>query len=76
MEKIVIFILVLVLAMNTYAQNSSPEIVSSAGATYKGNSMQIDWTLGELAITSIQNSSQQLTQGFHQPNYTITSVGK
>ena len=38
--------------------------------------MQIDWTLGELAITTIQNSSQQVTQGFYQPNSIITSVNK
>jgi len=56
------------------AQGSNPEIVSSAGETFQGNNMQIDWTLGELAITTIQNSSQQVTQGFHQPNYTITSI--
>ncbi len=61
---------------NINAQSSNPEVVSSAGETYQGNSMQIDWTLGELAITSIQNSSQQITQGFHQTNYTITSVNE
>lgn len=61
---------------NVNAQSSSPEIVSSAGETYQGSSMQIDWTLGELAITTIQNSSQQITQGFHQPYYTITSVSE
>ena len=36
--------------------------------------MQIDWTLGELTITTLQNSSQQISQGFHQPNYIITSI--
>ena len=61
---------------NANAQSSSPEIISSAGNIFQGNSIQIDWTLGELAIATIQNSSQQITQGFHQPNYTITSVNE
>ncbi|MCG8327699.1 MAG: T9SS type A sorting domain-containing protein [Chitinophagales bacterium] len=59
---------------NLNAQNISPVVVSSAGESYQGNLMQIDWTLGELAITSIQNSSRQITQGFHQPNYIITNI--
>ena len=59
---------------NANAQRLSPEIVSSAGETYQGVSMQIDWTLGELAITTIQNPTRQVTQGFHQPGYTITSI--
>ena len=57
-----------------YSQSPAPRIVSPAGTTYQGNAMQIDWTLGELAITTIENSSRQITQGFHQANYTITSV--
>ena len=56
------------------AQSSSPEIISPAGETFNGNSMQLDWTLGELAITTIQNTSQVITQGFHQPTYIISNL--
>lgn len=59
---------------NANAQRLGPEIVSSAGATYQGASMQIDWTLGELAVTTLQNPTQQVTQGFHQPVYSVTSI--
>ena len=76
MIKILLSLLIALWISNVDAQIASPEIVSSAGDTYQGNSMQIDWTLGELAITTIQNSSQKITQGFHQPNYTITSVNE
>ncbi len=57
-----------------HAQSSSPEVVSSAGDTFQGDNIRIEWTLGELAITTIQNPPQQITQGFHQPVYTITSI--
>lgn len=62
--------------INSNAQSSSPEIISTAGESFQGNSIQIDWTFGELAIIGIQNSSEQITQGFHQPKYVVTSVGK
>lgn len=76
MKKSIPLFLFAIWVSNVSAQTSSPEIVSSAGETFQGSSTQIDWTLGELAITTIQNASQQITQGFHQPNYTITSVDK
>jgi len=59
---------------HVHAQSTSPEVVASAGDTFQGNNVRIEWTLGELAITTVQNASQQITQGFHQPYYTITSV--
>ena len=74
MKRKLLFLLFAMWICSGNAQSSDPEIVSSAGETFQGNSMQIGWTLGEVAIATIQNSSQQLTQGFHQPNYMITSV--
>lgn len=74
MKRVLLIVLCAICIGKLNAQSSSPEIVSSAGATFQGNAMQIDWTLGELAITNIQNSSQRVTQGFHQSSYTITSV--
>jgi hypothetical protein len=59
---------------SAYSQSTSPQIVSTAGETFQGTSIQIDWTLGELAITTMQSSSFQITQGFHQPNYILTSL--
>lgn len=76
MKRISILLLFAMWACKVHAQSSSPEIVSSAGETYQGSSMQIDWTLGELAIITVQNSFNQISQGFHQPNYMITSVNE
>jgi len=75
MKKIILFLLIMFIGIdNVIAQSSNPQIVASAGETFQGNFLQIDWSLGELAITTIQNSSQQLTQGFHQPNFAVTSI--
>lgn len=56
------------------AQSNSPEVVATAGDVYQGSMVQLDWTLGELATAIHQSSGQQVTEGFHQPSYHITSV--
>ena len=76
MVKIFLFGFILFCISEVNAQNVSPEIISSAGETFQGNTMQIDWTLGEVSITTIQDANQQITQGFHQPNYMITGIEK
>ena len=74
MNKILLLFILISWSNYLYSQEVSLEIVSTAGETFQGNSMQIDWTLGELAITTLQNSDHQITQGFHQPNYIATIV--
>lgn len=54
-----------------YAQTAKQEISASAGGTLQGASIQLDWTLGEVTINTIQGTNYQLTQGFHQPRYVI-----
>ena len=58
----------------TYAQSSVHEVVATAGNSNQTNNIQIDWTLGEVAISTLSGSSSLLTQGFHQPNYIITAT--
>lgn len=74
MRKLLVLLVLIIGLCKVNAQSSTSNVVSSAGETYKGNSIQIDWTLGELAITKIQNSSLTMSQGFHQPNYFVTSI--
>lgn len=56
------------------AQDLKPEILASAGTSNQGNTIKIDWTLGDLAISRISNSGNQITQGFHQPTLTSTRI--
>ena len=56
------------------AQSTNPEVLSTAGKTFQGNAIQLDWTIGDLAISSIQNSNYQITQGFHQPYYIVSKI--
>ena len=57
-----------------FAQSPEPEVVATSGNSFLTGSVQLDWTLGELSVTTISGSNQQITQGFHQPEYRITSI--
>jgi hypothetical protein len=57
-----------------YAQSISPTVMSSAGAVMKTANASIEWTLGELATSTVKNNNNNITQGFHQTNLTIVST--
>lgn len=52
-----------------YGQTISNEVVSSAGETQSNSTVQVDFSIGESAIETIANSSNTLTQGFHQTQF-------
>lgn len=44
-----------------------PSVISTSGAYSENENMSISWTLGDLAITTLQGENLILTQGFQQP---------
>lgn len=54
-------------------QTLSPEVYSCFGGTADDATVQLTWTAGEPIYTTVQNSSNILTQGFNQSLY-VTSV--
>ncbi|MBK6949334.1 MAG: hypothetical protein IPH16_15855 [Haliscomenobacter sp.] len=60
--------------IQSYSQQARQEVLSSTGGNIKGKSIQVDWTIGELVITTIQNANIQITQGFHQPGVSLTNL--
>ena len=56
------------------SQRPQQYILSSVGSSYQGKSIVVDWTLGELAVTTIYGSSNVISQGFHQPKLIITAL--
>ena len=75
MKIIQLLIFLLAIPFFVAAQDIEPNVVASAGDSYLGNSTQLDWTLGEIAIRPIEGA-YQITQGFHQPYYTIVMVNE
>ncbi|MBT3935386.1 MAG: T9SS type A sorting domain-containing protein [Bacteroidetes bacterium] len=58
------------------AQTNGPEIISSSGNHFSNATATISWTIGETIIETESNASVVLTQGFHQPNYSIVSINE
>jgi len=58
-------------SISVFAQQ---DIVSSQGDSYTTGNNTIDFTIGEPIIETGTGGSNELTQGFHQTNFTITSV--
>ncbi|MCI4666792.1 MAG: T9SS type A sorting domain-containing protein [Bacteroidia bacterium] len=56
------------------AQSLTPEVLTSAGETFKGTNVSLDWTMGEIMTESFAGTTLVLTQGFQQPSLTSTSI--
>lgn len=76
MNKLIVFGLTILFSTVIYAQKMSPQVVSSAGNQHVINSISFEWTLGEVAIMTLQGSNNVITQGFHQPRYIVTNISE
>jgi hypothetical protein len=66
MKKQSIFF-VFALPLAVAAQSLSPTVVASAGNHASAGTVQLSYTVGEVAVTTATGGSSILTQGFHQP---------
>lgn len=62
------------LALISDAQILAPTVVNSAGGIAQNSSINVEWSLGELAVNSLASPSNLLTQGFLQPIVTIVGI--
>lgn len=56
------------------ASVNAQEVISTQGDSYGNGSNTIDFTIGEPVTETVSDGTNDLTQGFHQTNLTITSV--
>ena len=63
-------ILLLLSAFNSKAQS----VTGSLGSDGSVGTMTISYTAGEAFVTTLDNGSIVLTQGFHQPSLVITAI--
>jgi hypothetical protein len=68
------FLLILVFNNFLFAQSISPNVVNTAGTILQNNMAILEWSLGEVSINTLSNSSHILTQGFLQPKLTIVAI--
>lgn len=48
------------------AQTIEPSLLTTAGDSFQNETIQLDWSIGELAIETISSANIILTQGLHQ----------
>ena len=66
---------VLLLSVALYgASYFAQDAISTGGDSFSNASGRIDFTVGEPIIETINLASNQLTQGFHQPEIQITEL--
>ena len=63
-------LLLLFLAFSGSAQS----VIGSLGGEGNVGSMNLNYTAGEAVISTVENNSTALTQGFHQPYFVITAI--
>ncbi|WP_420572892.1 hemagglutinin protein [Kordia sp.] len=53
-------------AMSTHAQSIERKVIASGGNTISDGTIKLDFTIGELVVTTISNGTTTFTQGFQQ----------
>ena len=78
MKKYYILLLACFLGFYVSGQSISSYVVASAGESVEAGGLNVSWTLGELAIETLEDNGNTLilTQGFQQGYFEITSIGE
>ena len=76
MKKIVLVLFFLSYELYAIGQSSSSHVVAAAGGQAETSEYEVSWTLGDIAIETLESSSFVLTQGFQQAYFEITSIEK
>ncbi len=57
-----------------FSQQLIPAVLSSNGGIGTSENMQLEWTLGELAVEGLIGQPRSYTEGFHQPTLLVEQV--
>ena len=67
MKRLLLIFLICSSNMLLVGQELSPTVLNVAGTTMQNGSFGLEWSLGELAVSSVSGPNEILTQGFLQP---------
>jgi hypothetical protein len=68
------FVYLFFLGILLNAQSLSQTVLSTAGDHFQNGSAALSWTIGEPVVNGLENGSITLSQGFHQPYLTVSSI--
>ena len=67
MKKAVVFLSMVLFPFAGWGQSLSPTVIASAGDYFDNGTVSISFTVGEVAVTTLEAGDVILTQGFQQP---------
>ena len=74
MKRMILFLAMLTTCACVMGQTLSPVVIATAGNYSGGESLSLSWTMGETAVTTLENGDFLLTQGFQQPWKLATGI--
>ena len=69
-RKIALFALIILFRINLFSQ----DVISSQGDTYNDSFASIEFTIGEIVTNTETDGTNDLTQGFHQTNWSFVNI--
>ena len=69
-RKTALFAFIILFTINLFSQ----DVISSQGDSYTDSSATIDFTIGEVVTFTGSTIENNITQGFHQTNWSFVSV--
>jgi hypothetical protein len=67
MKKAIVFLSMVLFPFAGWGQSLSPTVIASAGDYFDNGTVSISFTVGEVAVTTLEAGDVILTQGFQQP---------
>ncbi len=65
-QPLITFALLLI-SLSIHSQTLERSVISASGDYDQGQGISLEWTVGELAVSSITTDDGMITEGFHQP---------
>lgn len=73
MKNLILFSLI-AFSLSVFSQNTSQNVISSAGDYHKDAGFSVSWTVGETAINTLKSTNIIVTQGFQQSKFTVSKI--
>jgi hypothetical protein len=74
MKFFVLYFSALIISFSAFSQSVDMDVIATSGANGSSPTHQLSWTIGEPIIETLTQSSNILTQGFHQTNLVVTDI--
>ena len=74
MNMLILFLGFVLILSPSIAQEIERDVLSTSGEFHKGSNGSLSWTMGEIAVQTVNSNNLLLTQGFQQNSLTVTAI--